>query len=200
MKFGTIIADPPWDYSMASKSASQRGYVRYRDELRDKYPVLRIADLEQLPVGHLAARNSVLMLWCTKGHLADGLNLIDTWGFTYKTFGIWGKTTSVGLVHNGGVGFWFRGADEIVLIGSKGRPINFGAGYRTKEPSLYLSPKLGHSAKPDWMHRYAEKHCPGPYLELFATQKREGWEVLGNQAPGDGGDIRDSIKRLLIRE
>lgn len=190
--FGTIIADPPWAYDSASNNTRKnRGYVTYRDG-GSQYPALKTADLCELPVGKLADDDSVLLLWTAKGLLPDGLRVMEAWGFTYRTYVTWGKTRRDGLVHGGGVGYWFRGAEETCLVGAR------KTSYRTKEPSLFLSEKLGHSAKPDWLHRVAERHFPGPYLELFGRRRRPGWTVLGNEAPGDGADIRKSVAALTV--
>lgn len=194
MQFGTIIADPPWAYGSAQNNdRRQRGYVTYRDGTA-QYPTLDTGQLCNLPVDKIAAPDAVLLLWTTGPFIPDALDVIDFWGFTYKTVTTWGKVTKAGQVNRGGVGYWFRGASEYVLVGSRGKS------YRTGEPGLYLSEKLPHSSKPDWMHEVAERHFPGPYLELFGRRERPGWRVLGDEAPGDGMDIRDSIAKLVARE
>lgn len=192
-QFGTIIADPPWAYgSTARNDRKNRGYVNYRDG-SGQYPVLDTKALCELPVGDFAAPGCVLLLWTTGPFLPDALEVIKAWGFTFKTAAYWGKTAKHGGVHAGGVGYWFRGACEPVLVASRGKS------FRTNEPGLFLTEdlmlgeKLAHSAKPDWMHEVSERHFDGPYLELFGRRERKGWTVLGNEAPGDGQDIRNSL-------
>lgn len=185
VKYGTIIADPPWAYDLTSKKA---GLVGYSDA---HYEPLSTNSLCALPVGELAEDKAVLLLWVAKGLLPDGLEVMKAWGFNYKSMVVWGKIRKDGGVHGGGVGYWFRGAEEVCLVGNR------KGSYRTGEPSLYLSEKLRHSEKPVWLHRVAERHFPGPYLELFGRRSRAGWTVLGDEAPGDGKDIRVSIKSLL---
>lgn len=185
-QFGTIIADPPWPYGLTSKHEKLVGYSDAH------YDPLSIEDLAKLPVSQLAADNCVLLLWTAKGLLPGGLEVMRSWGFKYKTMAVWGKVRKDGGVHGGGVGYWFRGAEEVCLVGSK------GSAYRTGKPSLMLSEKLPHSAKPDWMHEIAEEFFPGPYLEMFGRRKRFNWTVIGNEAPDTmDEDIRESIKGLL---
>lgn len=193
MPYGTIIADPPWAYQSASKhSRTLTGYVSYRDDVDTLYPVLTTKELCALPVGELAAPDSVLLLWATGPFMPEALEVAASWGFTFKTLIYWGKLNSKGGVHGGGVGYWFRGAAEPVIVACRGKS------YRTKEPGLLLTPKLAHSAKPPWLHEVSERHFPGPYLELFGRRERSGWTVLGDEAPGyEGEDIRAALDRLV---
>ena len=46
-----------------------------------------------------------------------------------------------------------------------------------------LSKRLKHSKKPEDVYVYCES-IPGPYLELFAREKRSGWDVCGNEVEG----------------
>jgi N6-adenosine-specific RNA methylase IME4 len=189
MKFGTIIADPPWDYQAATRHDKKtRGYVAYRDG-EELYPTLKTKDLCKLPIADLAADNAVLLLWTTGPFVPDALEVVRAWGFTFKTMVYWGKLAKGGAVHRGGVGYWFRGACEPVIVASRGKSV------RTGEPGLYLSEKTRHSAKPNWLHEVSERHFSGPYLELFGRRERENWTVLGNEAPGDGLDIRVSVEK-----
>ena len=71
---------------------------------------------------------------------------------------------------------------------------------RTGEQSIFQTKRQRHSAKPDNVHLLVEKHFPGPYLEIFGRRSREGWTILGNEAPNDGSDIRDSLRQLLSVE
>jgi hypothetical protein len=62
-----------------------------------------------------------------------------------------------------------------------------------------------HSVKPDEMHKRVERLFPGPYLELFARQPRDGWTTWGDEieatspadAPIEGGD--EDSRRMTER-
>jgi N6-adenosine-specific RNA methylase IME4 len=192
VKYGTIIADPPWLYSSASRNdRKNRGYVTYRSGVGGEYDTLTTSDLCALPVGELASHGSVLLLWTTGPFIPHALEVVKAWGFEFKTLVYWGKVKADRSVHGGGVGYWFRGACEPVVVASRGKS------YRTMEPGLYLSGKTSHSCKPGWLHEVAERHFPGPRLELFGRGLRPGWTVLGDETPGDGKDIRVSVGELL---
>ena len=46
---------------------------------------MSIDELCALPVGELAAKDSLLFLWTTFPQLPEALRLIKAWGFSYKT-------------------------------------------------------------------------------------------------------------------
>lgn len=189
MKFGTIIADPPWPYAPGG-GAKAGGYVTQNGGAH--YPQMKIPDLAALSVGDVAAENSVLLLWSTPAMSADGYDreLCVAWGFRPVTYVYWVKTTSKGNLTYG-VGYWFRGGVESVLVGVRGRA------YRTHERGVFCAEATGHSCKPPNVHEIAEKHFPGPRLELFAREQRAGWTCVGNELTRR--DIREDLALLERR-
>ena len=177
--FSTAIIDPPWPYEKTGEHKKLSGYVQ------KEYETLSVESLKALPIGEVISK--YIFLWTTGPFVGEGLDVLKSWGFEYKTQLVWYKTNGLG------VGYWFRGDHEIVLVAKKhGAP-----SVRTNERSVFKSKRLGHSKKPEYIHRVAEKLFPGPYIEIFGRQSRDGWTVLGNEAPGDGRDIRQSLRLLL---
>ena len=184
MKFGTIIADPPWAYARTSRHETLSGYSDV------KYESLSTERLCSLPVEMLATEESVLLLWTTWPFLSDALRVMNAWGFTFVTGLPWVKVEKNETLSYG-VGYWFRGCTEPILVGKRMRS------YRTNYAG-YIGETLTHSRKPDSVHEIAEKSFPGPYLELFARRLREGWTCVGNESPETPGeDILMSLARLL---
>lgn len=202
MRFGTIIADPPWAYVRASSDKRLRGYSS------GQYEPLTTADLAALPVSDIAAEDAVLFLWTNGPFLVDGSAqaIARGWGFTPVTLLYWHKVTGDGLygqvTNGGGVGYWFRGNCEPVLVAKNGRAYRWSNMPRWTSDdanALFYAPKKNHSVKPDILHERIERsEYPKPYLEIFGRRHRPGWTVIGNELPGEheGEDIRDSIKRL----
>lgn len=182
--FKTCIIDPPWPYERASKNEKLSGYVT--QDNNTKYATLSIADLAALPVG--SAVSHYLFMWCTGPFIREALQLFDAWGFKYVTQLCWRKSTGIG------VGFWFRGDHELILVGKKPDVPSVRC---TRVRSLFSAPRTRHSEKPDNLHVIIEDNFEGPYLEIFARKQRTGWTALGNEAPGDGADIRDSLPKLI---
>ena len=176
--FRTIYADPPWQFQ------NRTGKVAPEHRRLTRYPTMTISDIKALPVYELTSICSHLYLWVPNALLPDGLEVMRSWGFEYKTNIIWEKVRHDGQPDGRGVGFYFRNVTEILLFGIR------GTGNRTLAPArsqvnLIRTVKREHSRKPDEMIPIIEACSPGPYLELFARGDREGWAMWGNQAAAD---------------
>lgn len=174
--FGTILADPPWRFSNRS------GKMAPEHKRLLRYPTMSLDEIAELPVARIAKPNSHLYLWVPNALLAEGLEVMKRWGFTYKTNLIWYKVRKDGGPDGRGVGFYFRNVTEMVLFGVRGN-------IRTLQPgrtqvNLISSRKREHSRKPDELYDVIEACSPGPYLELFARHERDGWCQWGNEVPG----------------
>jgi N6-adenosine-specific RNA methylase IME4 len=101
------------------------------------------------------------------------------WGFTYKTNLVWYKIRKDGGPDGRGVGFYFRNVTELVLFGVRGSMRTLQPGRR--QVNLIYTRKREHSRKPDELYDIVQQCSPGPYLELFARHKREGWEQWGDE-------------------
>jgi len=188
MKFGTIVADPPWAYSNASKNEKLSGYVT--QDGNTIYTTLTTQDICDLPIGEHASDDSVLMLWATWPFIPDALKVIDSWGFDYVTAIPMVKVDSKEEPKYG-VGYWFRGCSEVVLIGKR----KGGKSYRSNFLGI-ITPSMTHSRKPEHLYEVGETY-PGPRLEVFARGDKafsHGWYTLGNEAYLDGNDIKDTEK------
>lgn len=76
-KYAIIYADPPWNYS-DKWHPGKRGAMY-------KYNMLEQSTLIDLPVLQIAEDDSILFLWVTMPMLQNGLDVIKSWGFSYKT-------------------------------------------------------------------------------------------------------------------
>lgn len=173
-KFKTILADPPWRF------ANSTGKVAPEHKRLSRYPTLSFDEIYELPVNLIAEPESHLYLWVPNALLAQGLETMKRWGFTYKTNIIWYKIRKDGGPDGRGVGFYFRNVTEMVLFGIKGKMRTLSPG-RT-QVNIMKTRKREHSKKPDELYKIIESCSPGPYLELFARGKKEGWTLWGNQS------------------
>lgn len=172
-KFKTILADPPWRFQNST------GKVAPEHKRLSRYPTLTLQEILDIPVNTIADDQCHLYLWVPNALLAEGLETMKKWGFTYKTNIIWYKIRKDGGPDGRGVGFYFRNVTEMVLFGIKGKIRTLKPG-RT-QVNIISTRKREHSRKPDKLYEIIESCSPGPYLELFARGKREAWIVWGNQ-------------------
>jgi N6-adenosine-specific RNA methylase IME4 len=173
--FGTILVDPPYQFiNKTGKVAPEHRRLR-------RYATMTLAEIMALPVAQLAAPTAHLYLWCPNALLPDGLAVMKAWGFSYKTNLIWFKVRADGGPDGRGVGFYFRNVTELALFGVRGKNARTLAPAR-RQVNLLATRKREHSRKPDEIYSVVEACSPGPFLELFARNKREGWTSWGDEA------------------
>lgn len=193
------LIDPPWKYL----AWSAKGLGKSAD---NHYKTMTIDELKALPVRSVFAPAAVILVWVIDSHLELALDVINAWGFKYKTVGLyWAKTTKDGTGFPIGTGFYTRanpehayecwaGDDQEVerclLAGTKLVPERQDKGV----PRLMVSPRREHSRKPDETHERVERLFNGPYLEMFSRTERPGWDVWGEEA--GNFEIQKRLKRL----
>lgn len=182
-KYNIIYADPPWEYERSVGEGVASNH----------YPTLNIEELRKLPVKEIIDKDAFLFLWVTFPQLNEGISLFEAWGFKYKTCAFnWIKLNPKSGTLFMGLGFWTRSSSEICLLGIKGHPKRLS----TRVWQVIMSERMRHSKKPDEVRKRIVELCGDlPRIELFARQRCEGWESLGNEI--DGKDIRDALKEII---
>ena len=133
-----------------------------------------------MPVADVMAKQSHCYLWVPNALVAEGLAVLSSWGFTYKTMLIWHKIRKDGGSDGRGVGFYFRNVTEPVLFGVRGKLRTLPPGRR--QVNVIETRKREHSRKPDELYPVIEACSPGPRLELFARYPQQGWKVWGDES------------------
>lgn len=179
-KYNTIYADPPWQFQ------NRTGKVAPEHKRLTRYGTMTIEEIKQLPVASIAGDKAHLYLWVPNALLPEGLDVLDAWGFEYKSNFVWEKVRKDGGPDGRGVGFYFRNVTELILFGIKKK----SAPNRTLDPArsqvnLLRTMKREHSRKPDEMIPIIEACSQAPRIELFARGVRPGWKMWGNQATED---------------
>ena len=171
--FGVIYCDPPWRYewAMANKGV----------DVENHYPTMATEEICAIKVP--AAKNCVLYMWATAPKLLDAIAVINAWGFQYKTHAIWDKQRT-------GMGYWFMGQHELLMVATRGKVSPPPSERRTS--SLLSYPRGAHSSKPDKVRELIAAWFPDARkLEMFARPwtemwpKLDGWETWGNELPND---------------
>jgi len=174
-KFSTILADPPWQFQ------NRTGKMAPEHKRLSRYGTMTLDEIKGLPVDSVAADTSHLYLWVPNALLPEGLQVMEAWGFKYKSNIVWHKIRKDGGPDGRGVGFYFRNVTELVLFGIKGKNARTLAPGR-RQVNFLATQKREHSRKPDEFYDIVESCSPGPYLEMFARGPRENWTVWGNQS------------------
>lgn len=168
--FDLILADPPWRYSF-SQSRSR--------SIEAHYPSMSQQELCDMAIP--AAQDAILLLWATAPKLVEALEVMAAWNFEYKTNLVWDKQKI-------GMGYWFRGQHELLLVGARGK-------VSPPKPAARISSVLRkargrHSAKPDAIRRWAVEAFPeARRIELFARTTAEGFTAWGNQVEEGQGEL-----------
>ncbi|MBK4215801.1 S-adenosylmethionine-binding protein [Paracoccus caeni] len=180
MKYGAILADPPWSYEMRSET----GYAKSPEA---QYQTMPTEDIAALPVTHLAGPDCLLFMWSTWPHLPMALEVMRAWGFRYVTGGSWTKRTRHWNV-NMGTGYCLRSATEPFIVGKIGHPKIRDKGQRNlivapeAIPDAIEGIRREHSRKPPEMRQMIDKLLPDVWgCELFAREGWEGRDIWGNQ-------------------
>lgn len=161
-QYDLIYCDPPWRYDFAETE---------NRAIENQYPTMSIEELQALVVP--AADNCVLFMWATAPKLKEAFELIEAWGFQYKTQSVWDKQKI-------GMGYWFRGQHEILMVATKGSvsppPPN------ARHSSVHSEPRQGHSEKPEYYYEMIIEMFPdAKRIELFSRKEYQGFDNWGNE-------------------
>ena len=178
MKYKIIYADPPWSYD--DKCLHRGGAERH-------YKTTANSELCNIDVQSISDDDCILFMWATFPKMAEALELIEAWGFTYKTNGFtWVKKNKIADTLFWGMGRWTRSNAEVCLIAVKGKPTRVGKGVH----SVIEAKVSKHSKKPEIVkNKIIELVGDLPRLEMFARNASPGWDVFGDEAP-DGIEIK----------
>lgn len=173
-QYDVIYADPAWEYRNKKTGGSSTSGAEAQ------YSTMSLEDLCDMPVASLATENSVLFLWATTPLGRDPYDVMDAWGWDFKTKWYWHKTDRKGL------GYWTRGAVEEVLIGTRGKVTPWRSSLdnwiaEAEQVPPFESMPEGHSIKPQKVRQMIEQLTPdASRVELFAREAWwDGWDALG---------------------
>lgn len=169
--FSTVLADPPWRFM------NRTGKVAPEHRRLSRYDTMTVAEISALPVAEIVSENAHLYLWVPNALIADGLRVMEAWGFTYKSNIVWAKRRKDGGPDGRGVGFYFRNVTELILFGVRGKMRTLAPGRR--QVNIIETRKREHSRKPDEQYAIIEGCSPSPYIELFARYSRPNWTSWG---------------------
>jgi N6-adenosine-specific RNA methylase IME4 len=157
-----VLADPPWKYNFSETESR---------EIENQYPTLTVQDIiKQSPD---TEKDCLLFLWATAPKLREALEVVAGWGFEYKTHAVWDKEII-------GMGYWFRGRHEILMVATKGKVSPPSESLRIS--SIFTERRRNHSQKPECVYQWIESTFPGMIkLEMYCRNPRPGWNAVGDE-------------------
>ncbi len=186
-KYQIIYADPAWKYG-GGKGKNSKNW----GNSLSAYDCMKLSDLKKLPINSIADDNCALFMWVTLPMIKEGLELMESWGFKYKTTAfVWNKIYKNGKPYCG-MGYWTRSGTEICLLGFKGKMER-----QSKEVYQVISaPVTSHSKKPNEVgDRIVALVGDLPRIELFARDKKQGWDSWGNEVPQEQQESLNTLNQ-----
>lgn len=166
--FQVIYADPPWRYASP-------GAIPPASRIEAHYPTMSLDELKALRIP-ADPKSCILFLWATAPLLPQALDLMATWGFEYKSQMVWDKELL-------GMGFWFRGQHELLLVGAMGTA--HPPQPQERVGSVLRCRRGAHSLKPHAVRELIARWYPkARKLEMFARESHSGWHTFGNEVAG----------------
>jgi N6-adenosine-specific RNA methylase IME4 len=163
--YPVIYADPPWQYDYSPTEVRA---------IENHYPTMSLEQIKALPISNIVSDDAILFMWATSPKLKEAFQVLEAWGFEYRSSAIWVKNQL-------GMGYYFRQQHELLLIATRGSMPAPAPADRPR--SVFTSDRTEHSAKPAEFAEFIERMYPTlPRIELFCRSPRHGWDVWGNQA------------------
>lgn len=183
-KYSIIYADPPWSYY--NDSTAKADCTTVKGMRRPPYSVMSSKDIMNPPVESIADDNAILFIWSTDYHLAKCMQVIESWGFEYKTVGFaWSKKNKQGNQVCFMGAYTIKSGIELCLLATRGKEAR--KMLKKHNVRAYIeTQRTKHSEKPNEARkRIEELFGDVPKIELFARQKYEGWDAWGNEVECD---------------
>lgn len=183
MKFDVCIMDPPYTYENKKTGGSMKSGSA------QKYQTMTLDEIKSIPIHKIMKKDSILFLWATVPLLPEALEIMKHYKYKYKTSIFWNKKNI------NGIGYYYRGQVEILLMGIKGHIKAF----KYQKPNIINAKRSIHSTKPTVFKTLISKSvCKSipnaSFVELFARKQYKKWICTGYDI--DGLDIYKAIDKL----
>ena len=180
LKANVVYADFPHYHSShngnleKAKSNNMWGLSGYR------YKKMTWKQISEFPISDYCDSNCALFIWSSPPVVKRYLNVIESWGFKYRTFAfVWVKQNKSGTeIKPYGLGHYTLSNIEFVLLATRGKFIRNSKSVK----QVVLAPLRSHSEKPDEVRDRIVQLCGDvPRTELFARKEVTGWNCIGDE-------------------
>lgn len=194
-KYRVLVSDPPWAYSDHNTGGS------FKSGSGQHYTTMKPETVAKIRVQEIMQDDSICLLWITTPLLDKGFDVLRAWGYDYKTTITWYKVDRQTMRGRLGLGRYFRGMTEHVLVGIRGKIKPFAC----QSQNVIIEKPRGHSQKPEDFWRLVDHAMgdinphrdlqfvdhtlvdinPEPSIELFCRgEPRPYWDGWGNECAG----------------
>ena len=173
-----IYADPPWRQSKGGKKNVRPNSSG--EEL--DYQVIPLEEIEQHLYNAMleTEENSLLFLWAIDKYLFEAEKMAKNLGYKLHARMIWNKVTGIPAA------FTIRYGHEYLLYMYRGKLLPVAKNERGKIHSVFTEQVKQHSQKPEIAYQIIERLYPNTKkLEMYARNKRDNWDVWGNEVKSD---------------
>ncbi len=130
--FGTIVADPPWQFHGSGRLGMQ---AKRRPHI-SRFPSMTDTEIAELPVQEITAEKAHLYLWVTANKVEAGYDTARAWGFEPRLQLVWVKRHANGPLQIG-MGRHFRRSHELCLFAIRGGLMT----NRRNVPTVFEAPR-----------------------------------------------------------
>lgn len=175
-KYNVVYIDPPWSFGSKQYQDGGRDLVN----INEIYNTMSIQEIKDMGVDQIVADDSVCFMWVTDSHLKEGIEIMEHWGFKYKTIGfVWVKKYASGETCVNVAPYTLK-STEICILGTKGSVLKLKKSNKVRQ--LVEAERREHSRKPDEIReRIVELYGDVPKIEIFARTQYDGWDAYGNE-------------------
>ena len=172
-KYEVIYADPPWKQSKGGKKSVR---VNSSGQPLD-YPIMTLKEIKDTlsVAAGLGEENHVLFLWTIDKYLHEAEGIATDLGYKLHARMIWNKVTGIPAA------FTVRYGHEYLLYMYRGKLLPVQKAERGTIHTVFTEKVKKHSQKPEIAYEIIERLYPLQRIELFARNKREGWDCWGNE-------------------
>lgn len=167
-KYQIIVVDPPWEISKIRKRVRP-------NQVEMDYPMMSIAKIKALKIPEISATPSMIFVWTIDKYLYETKPILEHWGFKYHLTMAWDKTNGLAM-------YGFNRQTEFILVGLKGKHNAYPQ--RQTIRTSFTAKSKRHSQKPDEFYGMLSV-LDGNKIDLFARERRFGWDVWGNEVESD---------------
>jgi len=178
-KYEIIMTDPPWQQKKGNLRKCRPNQTKSLS-----YPTMTMKEIKETHrkiFDKYANKKHNVFMWTIDKFLLDTEKMMNELGYTLHCRFIWNKENGVAPA------FTVRFSHEYLLwFYKKGNILMTCSEIKGKYTTVFSEKATKHSKKPVFAYEMLEKMFPcSAKLEIFAREKRVGWDTWGNEVEND---------------